>query len=182
MRKRHAAQRDAQAVHIGEVGLRRFARLVDLGKDHLAARDRTEPATPRSADAACATDSPGSDQGAVPSAARTASCPAGPDRARAGWRSTASPRRTDWPGCDRCAALEIGWAACRVARTDATSARSCQHAPPLALEFDLWRARAASAVPPSRASCRSLRLEAQYSTAPQFAASGGCLIDMTRQF
>jgi hypothetical protein len=42
---------------------------------------------------------------------------------------------------------------------DATCACSSRHAQPLALEFDLWRARAAS-VPPSRASCRSLRPEA----------------------
>ena len=35
MRERHAAQRDPQAVHVGEVGLRGFARLVDLGEDHL---------------------------------------------------------------------------------------------------------------------------------------------------
>src|SRR5579859_2683062 len=41
--KRHAAQRHAQAVHIGEVGLRRFAGLVDLGKDHLAARTVLSP-------------------------------------------------------------------------------------------------------------------------------------------
>src|SRR5439155_23546678 len=43
VRKRHAAQRHAQAVHIGEVGLRRFAGLVDLGEHHLAARAVLSP-------------------------------------------------------------------------------------------------------------------------------------------
>src|ERR1700724_3817042 len=43
MREWHATQRHAQAVHIGEVGLRRFARLVVLGKDHLAARTVLSP-------------------------------------------------------------------------------------------------------------------------------------------
>ena len=43
VRKRHAAQRHAQAAHVGEVGLRRFAGLVDLGKDHLAARTVLSP-------------------------------------------------------------------------------------------------------------------------------------------
>ena len=41
--ERHAAQGDAQAAHVGEVGLRRFARLMDLGKDHLAARAVLSP-------------------------------------------------------------------------------------------------------------------------------------------
>ena len=36
VRERDAAQRHAQAIHVGEVGLRSLARLVDLRKDHLA--------------------------------------------------------------------------------------------------------------------------------------------------
>ena len=43
VRKGHAAQGDAQAAHVGEVGLRRFARFVDLRKDHLAARAVLSP-------------------------------------------------------------------------------------------------------------------------------------------
>src|SRR5437870_12345976 len=43
VRKWHAAQRDAQAVHVGEVGLCRCARLMNLGKDHFAARTVLSP-------------------------------------------------------------------------------------------------------------------------------------------
>ena len=104
VRKRHAAQRDAQAVHVGEVGLRRLAGLVDLGKDHLAARTVLSP--PRgdlTMQRAQLTRlvATGMQFLQQPEQGRALQAP---DRARVGWRSRASPQRTDSAGCDRCAA------------------------------------------------------------------------------